>query len=187
MSLAGVLVSSEVPGYAAASVEHDPEDDSIEQDLQSCLGIKGQPFVDRDYGVAFHKGDTEIDTSSAVAGSPAMARAVAAAGAKQAACFQNQFTAELEKSGVSVVQMSIAPVSVKVDDADEALAFRVVATAAGPGGWESIDACSVDAVSGRTETTVTESVTRGHAPTLTAVSRLAGLAVAQIRAVGRST
>jgi hypothetical protein len=131
LAAAAILKSSDMPGYVAKSATHSASDAQAEQVAQRCLGVPSPHYLARNFGMAFTKGDTEVDSSADVASSAAEARSQlrALTGSKAPNCLKTTLAGALASSGGTIRTFSATPVPVSITGADASFGyqFRVVA------------------------------------------------------------
>lgn len=183
LAAAGLLQKTDLPGWSASPIQHNAGDDPFEQDLYRCLGVPAQRFLARNYGTAFTKDKSEIDTSVDIVESAAMAHdtAQAARGAKGPECFGSEIAATSKNDGAALKGLTVAPVVASIPGADEVFAFHITAKILNTGG--PVDIYILDASVGRTELTVSE-VIPGGTVSSSEVDRLGALVVARVKAAG---
>ncbi|HEX3826791.1 MAG TPA: hypothetical protein VHV82_05905 [Sporichthyaceae bacterium] len=186
MAAAGALVASDLPGYTgAASKGQSAGDKAAEAALYRCLGVAAQKFLDRNFGMDYTQGSTEVDSSADVVESAAMAHNMARAGRGNAAaaCFKTQFQTGFAQQGIKTTELAVTPVTVEVPGSDEIFAFHVVVTVAGTNGSVPVDSYVINTGWRQVEVTINDTVSGGGKASLADATRLAGIAVQRVRAI----
>lgn len=146
----------------------------MERRLQACVGRPRPTYLARNKGLAFTKGNVEIDSSADVVDSAASAAAdLGALKANGATCLRSELTSVLAAQGVTVTSFSAKPVRLMVARADGAFGFRLAMSATAGSRHMAFRGYQLGAVVGAAELDVSVFLT-GNAsfPLTTAVALL---------------
>lgn len=180
-----MLKKSDLPGFTAEPSTAEPEDAADERAFYKCLGVKVPKFAARNLGIAFTKGDLEIDSSVDVLTTVSKAKADMKLGASKKAprCLKQVLITILEREGAEIETVSVKPVAVKVKGADIAAAYRYAAVATIQGTPLRLDGYSVTVLVGQTEISVSPGIFNGPKPSLKQSVALARIAAKRVAAV----
>jgi hypothetical protein len=149
-----VLTPADLPGYSAAP----QSDDSNDKALDACGSPGRSHYLARNGGLAFTRGDTEIDSSADVVDNAAVGRADFVAIRKAVPCIRAAFKKEIqaEADGGKVVDFHFDATTATVPRADEALRFDLSVTLSMTGVTATITGYVFGALVNNVEVSVTE-------------------------------
>lgn len=183
LAAAGVLLASDLPGWASATRGRDEVNDEADTSIKQCLGLPLQPYLAQDAGRTFTQNKVEVNSNVDVAASRVQTDAELAAFASPDGprCYREY----LATPGGGNLTVDLLPVSVA--GADRAVAYRLALSGSGPtgpvqaGGFSMI--VQVDQVRISLDTF---ELTGTPTFTLERLTDLAELSVGRVRAAGGS-
>lgn len=127
VAAAGVLRSSDLPGYGREKVVYNTATRNSEARFARCVGRKLGPYLARNFGYSYTKADTLIASSTYVARSRAAARAdkTTMTSIRGRKCFLAQLEGELAGDGIRVASSMFTPISARISGADTTYGFVI--------------------------------------------------------------
>ncbi len=150
LAAAGVLTAADLPGWTTTSQTFDASDKSREDQDKECMRVALTPYAARDFGRTFEKDAVVISASADVTATREQSVAEMAAwhSLDGPRCYRERFL----KAGAAEMTIDIVPTTVL--GADDAVAYRVSFTIAGPSGIVRGGGFQIFALVGQTEITI---------------------------------
>ncbi len=183
---AGVLLAADLPGFTGETQAIDTSDDRAEEALYTCLRAPRPTYVARNPGSVWTKGAQRIASAADVLTSPKAAKQdlIASKSGLAPTCFREYLLGQLAGDGMSVsAQSDGLPVTVK--GSDGAFAVKVTISVSDANTSTKLIGYLVGTVVGSVQISVLSLQTDGSTPTLAEAARLAGLAVARVKATSQ--
>jgi len=187
---AGVLRTSDLPGYSAKPESHTSSDVADENTGRACVGLSVPAhYMARNFGMAFSKGTTEVDSSADVAVSVSQADGELAAltSSKAPACLKQGIKPALAQDGLTVTSVSVVPASVRLAGADSTFAYSYDVDATGQGHQVRLLGYEIGALVGQVEVDLTVTGVAPLAVTFADAQRLTAMATTRVKAAEQGT
>ena len=185
LAKAALLKKTDLPGYQSGRQQADPTDAQYDAALYDCVGAVKPKYIVDNPGLAFTKGQLEIDSQASVVdtGKHAKADAKALNTAKGATCYQQVLRSAFEDQGVIVNTISVKLAKATVEGVRTAFAFKYDLTGTINGAPIRLQGFDLNVLVGQTEVGLSIYRYDGKRPKLNQLVLLAAPLVERIRAV----